>query len=101
MKIITGNANPELAQKIAVHCFATLVPSRVDKFADGEVSVEFLSPGASGSMFPTGNLVDDLEVPGIGVFKVTMINAGIPTIFLNAQDKHQKILYYLFEWHQK
>jgi len=42
MKIITGNANPELAQKIAEHCFATLVPSRVDKFADGEVSVEFL-----------------------------------------------------------
>tara|TARA_B110000090_G_scaffold185379_1_gene213367 strand:+ start:388 stop:1554 length:1167 start_codon:yes stop_codon:yes gene_type:complete len=55
-------------------------------FPAAEVSVEFLSPGASGSMFPTGNLVDDLEVPGIGVFKVTMINAGIPTIFLNAQD---------------
>ncbi len=36
-------------------------------------------------MFPTGNLVDDLEVPGIGTLKATMINAGIPTIFLNAQ----------------
>ena len=35
-------------------------------------------------MFPTGNLVDDLEVPGIGTLKVTMINAGIPTIFVNA-----------------
>jgi hypothetical protein len=37
-------------------------------------------------MFPTGNLVDDLEVPGIGTLKATMINAGIPTIFVNAED---------------
>jgi 2-methylaconitate cis-trans-isomerase PrpF len=37
-------------------------------------------------MFPTGNLVDDLEVPGIGTFKATMISAGIPTIFVNAHD---------------
>ena len=42
MKIITGNANPELAQKIAEHCFATLVPAKVTMFADGESSVEFL-----------------------------------------------------------
>lgn len=39
-----------------------------------------------GSMFPTGNLVDDLEVPGIGTFKATMITAGIPTVFVNAKD---------------
>ena len=37
-------------------------------------------------MFPTGNLVDELVVPGVGTFKATMINAGIPTIFLNAED---------------
>jgi hypothetical protein len=37
-------------------------------------------------MFPTGNLVDELEVPGFGKLKTTMINAGIPTIFLNAED---------------
>jgi 2-methylaconitate cis-trans-isomerase PrpF len=37
-------------------------------------------------MFPTGNLVDDLEVPGEGVFKATMISAGIPTVFVNAED---------------
>ena len=36
-------------------------------------------------MFPTGNLVDELEVPGVGTFKATMINAGIPTIFVNAE----------------
>ena len=36
-------------------------------------------------MFPTGNLVDDLEVPGVGTLKATMINAGIPTIFVNAE----------------
>ena len=42
MKIITGNANPKLAQEIAEHCFATLVPANVSTFADGESSVEFL-----------------------------------------------------------
>ena len=56
-------------------------------FPAAEVSVEFLDPAdGDGSMFPTGNRVDDLEVPGVGTFKATMINAGIPTIFLNADD---------------
>ncbi|PBP54583.1 2-methylaconitate cis-trans isomerase PrpF, partial [Pseudomonas syringae] len=60
-------------------------------FPAAEVPLEFLDPaadeeGAGGSMFPTGNLVDDLEVPGIGLLKATMINAGIPTIFVNAAD---------------
>ena len=56
-------------------------------FPAAEVQVEFMSPvDASDAMFPTGNLVDELEVPGIGTFKVTMINAGIPTIFLNAES---------------
>lgn len=54
-------------------------------FPAAEVEVEFLSPvDASEAMFPTGNLIDDLEVPGVGTFKATMINAGIPTVFLNA-----------------
>ena len=60
-------------------------------FPAAEVQLEFLDPaaeedGEGGSMFPTGNLVDDLEVPDVGTFKATMINAGIPTIFLNAAD---------------
>ena len=42
MKIITGNANPELTTRIAQHCFASLVPAKVNNFADGETSVEFL-----------------------------------------------------------
>ena len=42
MKIIAGNSNIELAQKIAEHCFATLVPAEIKTFADGESSVEFL-----------------------------------------------------------
>jgi len=58
-------------------------------FPAAEVQLEFLNPaaeedGAGGAMFPTGNLVDDLEVPGVGTLKATMINAGIPTIFVNA-----------------
>ncbi len=56
-------------------------------FPAAEVQVDFMSPvDATDAMFPTGNLVDDLEVPGIGTFKATMINAGIPTVFLNAED---------------
>lgn len=55
-------------------------------FPAAEVQVDFVDPADDdgGSMFPTGNLIDDLEVPGIGTLKATMINAGIPTIFLNA-----------------
>ncbi|WP_085690211.1 MULTISPECIES: 2-methylaconitate cis-trans isomerase PrpF [unclassified Pseudomonas] len=60
-------------------------------FPAAEVQVEFLDPaaeeeGGGGSMFPTGNLIDELEVPGVGTLKATMINAGIPTIFVNAED---------------
>lgn len=56
-------------------------------FPAAEVKVEFLEPvDASEAMFPTGNIVDDLEVPGIGTLKATMINAGIPTVFVNAED---------------
>ncbi len=60
-------------------------------FPAAEVQLEFLDPaadddGEGGAMFPTGNLVDDLEVPGVGTFKATLINAGIPTVFLNAAD---------------
>lgn len=56
-------------------------------FPAAEVVIEFMDPAdGEGSMFPTGNVVDELEVPNIGTFKVTMINAGIPTMFFNAAD---------------
>ena len=60
-------------------------------FPAAEIQLEFMDPaaeeeGAGGAMFPTGNLVDDLVVPGVGTLKATMINAGIPTIFLNAEE---------------
>ncbi len=60
-------------------------------FPAAEVQLEFVDPaadeeGAAGAMFPTGNLVDELDVPGVGKLKATMINAGIPTVFVNAQD---------------
>ena len=60
-------------------------------FPAAEVQLEFMDPAADeddggGAMFPTGYLVDDVEVPGVGTFKATMINAGIPTIFVNAAD---------------
>ena len=62
-------------------------------FPAAEIELEFIDPAdegegdaSSSGIFPTGNLVDDLDVPGVGSFKATMINAGIPTIFLNAAD---------------
>ena len=55
-------------------------------FPSAKINIEFIDPAGEGAMFPTGNVVDQLEVPGVGSFTVTMINSGIPTIFLNAAD---------------
>tara|TARA_R110002126_G_scaffold285314_2_gene435582 strand:- start:11230 stop:12417 length:1188 start_codon:yes stop_codon:yes gene_type:complete len=60
-------------------------------FPAAEVQIEFVNPAADageagGDMLPTGNVVDELDVPGIGSIKATLINAGIPTIFINAAD---------------
>jgi len=56
-------------------------------FAAAEVKLEFIDPAdGDGALFPTGNVVDDLKVPGVGTLKATMINAGIPTVFINAAD---------------
>ena len=55
-------------------------------FPAAEVKIEFVKPVGDEALFPTGNLIDELDVPGVGTFQVTMITAGIPTIFLNAED---------------
>lgn len=57
-------------------------------FPAAEIQLDFMDPADSGegSMFPTGQVVDQLEVPGVGTFPATLINAGIPTVFLNAAD---------------
>ncbi len=59
-------------------------------FPAAEIVLEFIDPAeegeAGGAMFPTGHLVDDLDVPGLGTLKATMICAGIPTVFVNAAD---------------
>ena len=59
-------------------------------FPAAEIVLEFMDPsdddGEGGSMFPTGSLVDALEVPGVGTLQATMITAGIPTVFVNAAD---------------
>lgn len=66
-------------------------------FPAAEIVLEFIDPADEGegegggsprqnSMFPTGNFVDDLDVPGVGTLKATMINAGIPTVFVRAAD---------------
>jgi len=59
-------------------------------FPAAEVQLEFIDPAdegdgdGGGAMFPTGHLVDDLDVPGVGMFKATMINAGVPMVFVEA-----------------
>jgi probable AcnD-accessory protein PrpF len=59
-------------------------------FPAAEIQLEFIDPSddgeGGGAMFPTGHLVDTLDVPGVGTFEATLINAGIPTIFLRASD---------------
>ncbi len=56
-------------------------------FGASEIKLEFIRPvDINEALFPTGNLVDDLEVPDIGTYKATMITAGIPTIFLKAES---------------
>ncbi len=56
-------------------------------FPAAEIQVDFIDPAAADSrLFPTGNLIDDLEVPGIGTFNATLITAGIPTIFIDAES---------------
>ena len=59
-------------------------------FPSAEIALEFLDPvdesDESGAMFPTGNVVDTLDVPGVGILEVTMITAGIPTVFVRAAD---------------
>ena len=57
-------------------------------FPAAEIAVDFVDPADAlgGAMFPTGNLVDTLDVPGVGSLNATLINAGIPTIFLNAAE---------------
>ena len=83
--------------KKTILCYVTMVDGMVkemgDYYIDGvafpaeEIVLEFAEPvDPSEELFPTGNLIDDLEVPGIGTFKATMITAGIPTCFVNAAD---------------
>jgi len=56
-------------------------------FPAAEIQIDFIQPvDPDEAVFPTGNLIDELDVPSVGTFKTTMINAGIPTLFLNAED---------------
>lgn len=83
--------------KKTILCYVTMQDGMVKEMGDyeidgvafpaEEIKLEFVAPvDPSEELFPTGNLVDDLEVPGVGTFKATMITAGIPTIFLNADE---------------
>jgi probable AcnD-accessory protein PrpF len=83
--------------KKTILCYVTMENGMVKEMGDyeidgvafpaQEIKLEFVAPvDPSEELFPTGNLVDDLEVPGVGTFKATMITAGIPTIFLNAEE---------------
>jgi probable AcnD-accessory protein PrpF len=83
--------------KKTILCYVTMENGMVKEMGDYEIDgvafpaqeivLEFVEPvDPSEELFPTGNLVDDLEVPDVGTFKATMITAGIPTVFVNAND---------------
>ena len=83
--------------KKTILCYVTMengiVKEMGDYFIDGvafpaeEIELEFVAPvDPSEALFPTGNLIDDLEVAGVGTFKATMIIVGIPTVFVNANE---------------
>ncbi len=83
--------------KKTILCYVTMENGMVKEMGDyeidgvafsaEEIKLEFVEPvDPNEELFPTGNLVDDLEVEGVGTFKATMITAGIPTIFLNADE---------------
>jgi len=82
--------------KKTILCYVTMENGMVKEMGDyeidgvafpaEEIQLEFVEPvDPSEELFPTGNLIDDLEVEGIGTFKATMITAGIPTVFVNAE----------------
>lgn len=83
--------------KKTILCYVTMEDGMVKEMGDYEIDgvafpaeeivLEFVAPvDPSEELFPTGNLVDDLEVEGVGTFKATMITAGIPTVFVNADE---------------
>jgi len=83
--------------KKTILCYVSMENGRVkemgDYYIDGvafpaqEIQLEFVEPvDPNEDLFPTGNVLDDLEVEGVGTFKATMITAGIPTIFVNAHE---------------
>jgi ribose-phosphate pyrophosphokinase len=92
MKIITGNSNPELAEKIAKHCFATLVPANVSAFADGETSVEFLENIRGEDVF----IVNSTSTPvndSLMILLDVVQQKGLPQLFLTSVmlDKIEKV----------
>jgi probable AcnD-accessory protein PrpF len=53
-------------------------------FPAAEVKLDFLEPAEGGVLFPTGRPIDTLDVPGLGKIEATLIDAGNPTIFVDA-----------------
>ncbi len=91
VRVWQGNINKTIL------CYVPMKDGKVQEIGDyeidgvafpaAEIALEFVAPvDPSEKLFPTGNLIDDLEVPEVGTFKATMITAGIPTIFLNADE---------------
>ena len=96
MKIITGNANPKLAESIAEHCFASLVPAKISTFADGESSVEFLENVRGEDVFivqPTSTPVNDslmelmIMIDAVKRSSAKRITAVIPYFGYARQDR--------------
>lgn len=97
VRIWQANINKTIVAHVPMHRGAVQETGNFEldgvTFPAAEVQLEFIDPaaeekdgGGANALFPTGNLIDDLDVPGVGTLKATMINAGIPTIFVNAHE---------------
>ncbi|MGI6855137.1 2-methylaconitate cis-trans isomerase PrpF family protein [Mesorhizobium sp. 1B3] len=52
------------------------------------IRLEFLDPGGAGTgrLLPAGEAESDLQVPGLGIIRATMIDAANPCVFVEAQS---------------
>jgi len=52
------------------------------------VKLEFRDPGGAttGKLLPTGNVVDTLDVPGLGKIRASLVDAANATVWINAKD---------------
>ena len=81
---ICGSLRKGSFNRMLANLLPSLAPSGMTIKASPSIEMPLYNSDGGGAMFPTGRLVDELDVPGVGRLRATMINAGIPTVFVEA-----------------